>query len=124
LPEEGEISAEPSRQAVDRLLLDGARGACGRNELANQLASDLDGRLDRYGGSEEMPHHTGRDHDQEEASDDRQIDLDIEAPQHARQSVFRSKGSEYASPFWRWRMFLSENRYFRNMRYSCALANT
>src|SRR5262249_37773264 len=79
--EQRQICAETLRQPVDRLLLRLRRRTRWGNKLGEDFAGNLELLTERTKARDEMPKQTRREHDQNEARHDGEIDLQIK-PSH------------------------------------------
>ena len=78
--EQRHVGAEARRQPRDGALLNLARRLRRRNELGGDLAGELERPVERRYIGDEVPDHAGRKDDQNQAADDGEVDLKVEAP--------------------------------------------
>ncbi len=84
LAKQRQISAEPPRQPIDRLLLNHARCIRRGHQFGDHSARNLERLLERENAGAEVPDQTRGEHDQKQARHDGEINLKIEASHCSR----------------------------------------
>src|SRR5262249_58984748 len=78
-PDKAQLRPSSLRQPVDRLLLRRCRRIRGGHKLGDDFTSDLELLAEWPKAREEVPQQAGREHDQNEARPDREVDLQIKS---------------------------------------------